>query len=74
MWENVDKHNSIGILVIAIIAIRGITDPQIINLAYSPFLLSLGSSFRFFQSRKKAMEKSIIYNKRNAEMKNDVAI
>lgn len=71
MWENVDKHNSIGILVIAIIAIRGITDPQIINLAYSPFLLSLGSSFRYFSERKKNYRK--IYNKHNAEMKTDVA-
>lgn len=63
MWKNVDEHNSIGILVIAIIAIRGITDPQIINLAYSPFLLSMGSSFRFFSERKKR------YNERNTEMK-----
>ncbi len=53
MCRNVDEHNTFGIIVVGIIAIRGITDPQIINLAYSPFILSLGSSMAFYARKRK---------------------
>ena len=37
------RRNTIAVLVFAMIAIHSITDPQLFNLAYNPFLLTLGT-------------------------------
>lgn len=53
MRKNVIEQNSLGVLAVGIIAVRGITDPQMINLAYTPFMLSLGSSLTFIAAHRK---------------------
>ena len=36
------RRNTVAVVVLVMIAVHSITDPQLFNLAYNPFLLSLG--------------------------------
>ena len=65
MCRNVDEHNTFGIIVVGAIAIRGITDQQMISLAYSPFILSLGSSLAFYARKRKINNMNETKNKIN---------
>lgn len=47
-----DKRSLVGILVIGLVAIRRMTAPQMINLAYYPFILSLGSGLSYFAEKR----------------------
>lgn len=42
MIYTIKKGDTVGILCLIIIAIHSITDPQLFNLAYNPFLLEIG--------------------------------
>ena len=53
MLVNVQEGNQVALVVLGMIALHSITDPQLFNLAYNPFILSLGSSITYLYEHRK---------------------
>lgn len=46
--KTVGERNSVAIIVLIMLAVHSVTDPQLLNLAYNPFLLSLSMIIDYF--------------------------
>ena len=68
------RKNNIILLCLIMIAIHSITEPQLLNLAYNPFLLGLGYAIKKWRETMRIIKRRTLKNNRIVELLKGVAI